>query len=326
MPAGMHERRTSVGSHAFDSHHAYRGSSTSFHIGDGPIDAFSTSQYHPESYQYSERSTPNPSLPPSLWMSPTSTAPSSPNFPEQPFPPLSSLVIPPHLVHDATTGSSGSSSVFDGSSRSTAPTSMGSPLSNRRFSDLFTDELFPSRKPSLNDGRFPSPVVTGSPDLKAAELAVEDVDPEKLAREDPLATQVWKMYAKTKATLPHGQRMENLTWRMMALALKKKKEDEERVKAEERLPEIKQEKLAESIDVTPQLSSSGRPPGSAAEEQEDAERGRSKGKARVKVVGFDGTNQDGVEDTECVPFYSACITLLIILCRNIAKCQWTGEP
>jgi hypothetical protein len=26
------------------------------------------------------------------------------------------------------------------------------------------------------------------------------------------------MYARTKATLPHAQRMENITWRMMALA------------------------------------------------------------------------------------------------------------
>ena len=48
-----------------------------------------------------------------------------------------------------------------------------------------------------------------------------------MAKDDPLATQVWRMYARQKATLPHAQRMENLTWRMMALALKKKKEDEE---------------------------------------------------------------------------------------------------
>ena len=28
------------------------------------------------------------------------------------------------------------------------------------------------------------------------------------------------MYANTKGTLPHAQRMENITWRMMVLALK----------------------------------------------------------------------------------------------------------
>ena len=66
--------------------------------------------------------------------------------------------------------------------------------------------------------------------MQSVDLAGADADPEQLAREDPLATQVWKMYARQKATLPHAQRMENLTWRMMALALKKKKEDEGREK------------------------------------------------------------------------------------------------
>lgn len=295
MPAGMHERRTSVGSQAYDSHPTYRGNS-SFQLGDTPLEAYpaANGQYHPE-YHYSERSTPNPSLPPSLWMSPTSTAPSSPNFSEQPFPPLSSIAIPPHLVPDTLGSSSSSSALGD------AP-STGSPLSSRKYPDLFTDDLFPGRKASLNNGRYPSPITSGSPDLKAAELAAEDVDPERLAREDPLATQVWKMYARTKANLPHGQRMENLTWRMMALALKKQKEDEDRVRAEEKLAEIKQEAVADDLDATPQSSHSGRPPGGSAagSADDDSERGRSKGKARVKVVGFDGTNQDGVEDTECV--------------------------
>ncbi|KAI9363244.1 hypothetical protein BD770DRAFT_469899 [Pilaira anomala] len=40
---------------------------------------------------------------------------------------------------------------------------------------------------------------------------------------DPLATQVWRLYTKAKDTLPNGTRLENLTWRMMAMTLKKKK-------------------------------------------------------------------------------------------------------
>ncbi|BEI79982.1 hypothetical protein CcaverHIS002_0105110 [Cutaneotrichosporon cavernicola] len=43
---------------------------------------------------------------------------------------------------------------------------------------------------------------------------------------DPLAAQVWKAYARAKDTMPHGQRMENLTWRMMHLTMKKKEESE----------------------------------------------------------------------------------------------------
>ena len=58
-----------------------------------------------------------------------------------------------------------------------------------------------------------------------------EVDPDEMAKKDPLATQIWKMYAKQKSSLPNGARMENLTWRMMALTLRKKKE-QERLEAE----------------------------------------------------------------------------------------------
>lgn len=257
------------------------------------------SHSHHSDYQFSDRS----SLPPSLWMSPTSTTPSSPNFSDHTYTSPSQLSIPPHLLPEAVAASSSSSSTHPDSGRSTAPTSASSPQSSRNFSDLFNDNLFPSRKPSVNDSvtsNFPSPKITGSPDLKAAELAAEDVDPERLAREDPLATQVWKMYAKTKATLPHGQRMENLTWRMMALALRKKKEDEEKSRLEEK--SVKQEV---SADNSADILSSGRPPGGESGASTE-ERGRTKGKARVKVVGFDGMNQDGVEETEC-----ECVLLFV---------------
>ncbi|CAO3661101.1 unnamed protein product [Rhizopus stolonifer] len=63
---------------------------------------------------------------------------------------------------------------------------------------ILSDNLFPPRKPKL-----------------------EESDSE----EDPLATQVWRLYTKAKDTLPNGSRLENLTWRMMAMTLKKKKQD-----------------------------------------------------------------------------------------------------
>jgi hypothetical protein len=67
-----------------------------------------------------------------------------------------------------------------------------------------------------------SPGMPQSPsDLRSdAEGVGEDI----LSKEDPLATQVWRLYARTKATLPHAQRMENLTWRMMAMALRRRRE------------------------------------------------------------------------------------------------------
>lgn len=258
---------------------------------------------HSGDYRFSERS--HVGIPPSLWMSPASTTPSSPNFPDTPYVPLNQLAIPPHLLPESTTGTSSSPSSYSAyaeSSRSTAPTTASSPQLSRKFSDLFTDDLFSARKHSTIDpgspANFPSPKMSGSPDLKSMDLGDEDVDPEKLAKEDPLATQVWKMYAKTKANLPHGQRMENLTWRMMALALKKKKEDDDRARAER---EPDGESAFESAE-TP--SASCRRGEDVREGEGDgAERGRTKGKTKVRVVGFDGTNQDDTEDNECVFLY-----------------------
>lgn len=50
---------------------------------------------------------------------------------------------------------------------------------------------------------------------------VPEESPEDMQRKDPLATQVWKLYSKQKNVLPNAERMENLTWRMMAMTLRK---------------------------------------------------------------------------------------------------------
>lgn len=54
----------------------------------------------------------------------------------------------------------------------------------------------------------------------------ESNDPAALAQSDPLATQVWRMYAKQRETLPNAARMENLTWRMMAMNLRRQRGEE----------------------------------------------------------------------------------------------------
>lgn len=53
--------------------------------------------------------------------------------------------------------------------------------------------------------------------------ASEETDPAALAKEDPLATQIWRMYAKQRDQLPNAARMENLTWRLMSLTLRKQR-------------------------------------------------------------------------------------------------------
>lgn len=86
----------------------------------------------------------------------------------------------------------------------------------------------------------------------------------------------------------------------MALALKKKKEDEEKGKNGEQKPK-QEEDSADRPDA-----SSARPPGVSKEPEgeEEEERGRTidKGKARVKVVGFDGANPDNVDENELSSF------------------------
>ncbi|TKX21451.1 nitrogen regulatory protein areA [Elsinoe australis] len=52
--------------------------------------------------------------------------------------------------------------------------------------------------------------------------AARDVDIREMQKEDPLGTQIWKLYSKNKLQLPNAERMENLTWRMMSMNLRRK--------------------------------------------------------------------------------------------------------
>lgn len=74
-------------------------------------------------------------------------------------------------------------------------------------SDLFGGGLFPT---------LPGPEQSSSSNVQ------------QLQDQDPLAAQVWKFFTKTKQQLPNQQRMENLTWRMMALSMRKRSQDEQK--------------------------------------------------------------------------------------------------
>ena len=49
--------------------------------------------------------------------------------------------------------------------------------------------------------------------------------PEQLQKNDPLGTQIWKLYSRAKTQLPNAERMENLTWRMMAMNMRRAEMD-----------------------------------------------------------------------------------------------------
>ncbi|KAF5317310.1 hypothetical protein D9611_003787 [Ephemerocybe angulata] len=260
---------------------------------------------------------------------PSTTPPSSIRIPQSTQPrispttsPAASLASNANSLHSHRSGTS--------STKSASGKGGGSSVGTSMFSDLFSDELFSNAgststgltslhprqtqqpiSPLLSPQAPPfSPEILNSPMVNASDASSDtaDQDVEQLAKEDPLATQVWKMYAKAKAGLPNAQRMENLTWRMMALALKKKerdeKEKEERSLQESQAKgskESKREQVGDQKDLGRSTSSEEQKP----QQQQDSgagERGRriDKGKPRVRVVGFDGTNLDGGEALDVV--------------------------
>ena len=46
--------------------------------------------------------------------------------------------------------------------------------------------------------------------------------PEEMIEKDPLAASMWRLYRSSATFLPESVRMENMTWRMMAMTLKRK--------------------------------------------------------------------------------------------------------
>ena len=156
----------------------------------------------------------------------------------------------------------------------------------------------------------------GAPGTQAEGGGEGEEEIEAMARSDPLATQVWRMYARTKAQLPHAQRMENLTWRMMALALRKKKAEETRT---HQPPLPKQQRLPSQMVIAPEqipLSPVDGEPGNCDKAEsangvsispgpgdesaaEDEHRGRTpaKGVAKMRIVGF-GADGDDDDDAE----------------------------
>lgn len=60
----------------------------------------------------------------------------------------------------------------------------------------------------------------------AADANLENA--EEMQKNDPLATQIWRLYHKSKTQLPNAERMENLTWRMMAMSMRRAELDRNR--------------------------------------------------------------------------------------------------
>ena len=66
------------------------------------------------------------------------------------------------------------------------------------------------------------------PDWKDDAASADLGNPDEMQKKDPLASQIWKFYTKTKTQLPQQERMENLSWRLMAMNLKRKEREQAR--------------------------------------------------------------------------------------------------
>jgi GATA-binding protein len=143
----------------------------------------------------------------------------------------------------------------------------------------------PTSRRTSNAGELPLISPMGNSPIDPSAMPFPG-NPQDLAKKDPLATQVWKAYAKAKGGLPNGPRMENLTWRMMHLTMKK---PEDNGKSQSGMELVKEE------DEAAELAEEADKPGAmAGEEVERGRRGRFKGKGRV--VGFDAESPQGQQE------------------------------
>ena len=125
----------------------------------------------------------------------------------------------------------------DGASHSVP---VGSPLADSPhnvfdFNQLYLQSPMPGAASSLGPDQFASldnavasasaresPQGSASP---SGSTIVDEESVEALTKKDPIAAQVWRMFNKAKGTLPNGTKVENLTWRLMSMTLKKRREE-----------------------------------------------------------------------------------------------------
>ena len=115
-----------------------------------------------------------------------------------------------HISDDHSSSSSAIQSLTSASTLST--------LDNNNKLDLSPGEAT-ARRGLLRDTFFDS----WKDDATVPELP----SPEEMQKKDPLGAQIWKLYHKTKGQLPNSERLENLTWRMMSMKLRRKELEEQ---------------------------------------------------------------------------------------------------
>lgn len=111
-----------------------------------------------------------------------------------------------------------------GETRPSQPAFPGFDADSNIMSDDFSfgSPFSPSGSSNANDG-----VLGNSIFPEWTNGAPRGESPDEMQRKDPLGAQIWKLYTRTKSQLPNQERMENLTWRMMAMNLKRKEREQQ---------------------------------------------------------------------------------------------------
>ncbi|KAI9804956.1 MAG: hypothetical protein M1833_006259 [Piccolia ochrophora] len=141
-----------------------------------------------------------------------------------------------NLNASAIIGETQSSTCLDTSSTSSPQSQLSTPLDPSSTSPSFKSQLEAQKQRAGNLDRDTANAVARTgllresffPDWQDDAASADLRDPDEMQKKDPLATQIWKLYSKTKTQLPNQERMENLTWRMMAMSLKRKEREQAR--------------------------------------------------------------------------------------------------
>jgi hypothetical protein len=106
-----------------------------------------------------------------------------------------------------------SNSLHSASASSSTIQSIGTSNTSLDFSRELSLQTSAIRSGVLRESVFPA----WKDDAGTADLG----SPEEMQKQDPIAAQVWKLYSRAKTQLPNAERMQNLTWRMMGMNLKR---------------------------------------------------------------------------------------------------------
>ncbi|KAL8716151.1 MAG: hypothetical protein Q9220_000056 [cf. Caloplaca sp. 1 TL-2023] len=163
-------------------------------------------------------------------------------YPPHPIP-SPQTAFTPNIIHPfSTTTSSLSNLNTDNLAAATDQTTTSTHHDPTRVKLALSSENHQTRRNVLGSAVFPD----WRDDAASRDLA----DPEEMQKKDPLGTQMWRLFSRTKSQLPNQERLENLTWRMMAMNLRRSGQERARISQQNKSAPSGIARLRQSRDST----------------------------------------------------------------------------